>query len=337
MRIKPVLAVAAIVLISVAIGMVVVNSNPGPPPDLRVSLLNDTLFIRWTSQEPSVGTVYYGNGEVSEGVPRELHRVSLPYSSDLEKLRIVERVNGEEVATYCIKMDEVSLSPVRVGLYTDVGAYVGSYRSLEDMLTSMGFKVDELKSFDFSLEKISRYDFLAFPGGRADGMISTLGEDKLLNIREYVAMGGGYIGICAGAYLASNYTVWHGVQYGDSYGYVMDLYSGKAIGPIEEIGDYDTDSPYNPQHPTDVVWYDGRVLNVTYWGGPYFSPVDSSDVLATYEKVDEPAAIKTEFHGGRAVLFGFHPELDTGYSQENSRMIFSLCNQEFLWVAGITS
>jgi putative intracellular protease/amidase len=45
-------------------------------------------------------------------------------------------------------------------------------------------------------------DVILFPGGSSTRQGETLGPDNRRRIQEFVARGGGYVGICAGAYLA---------------------------------------------------------------------------------------------------------------------------------------
>jgi glutamine amidotransferase-like uncharacterized protein len=47
------------------------------------------------------------------------------------------------------------------------------------------------------------YDVLIVPGGTAGLYQKLLGEKGIVSIRDFVANGGGYLGLCAGAYLAS--------------------------------------------------------------------------------------------------------------------------------------
>ncbi len=336
MRVLKILAITAVFILTIfAFYYVVVNSNPvSEPPNLRITKIGDKMFVRWTSNYSTFGSVEINGVYYNETSSRMLHKIVVPYFSK-GHMRIKEYVNGKEYASYCVDLSKVRDLPIYAGIYAGYGADTGSYRMLSNMLAHMGIKTEFLIAENFSKTyDLFKYDLIVFPGGRADHMISGLSRHNIDVIREYVKEGGAYMGVCAGAYFASNYTVWKGVEYGDYAGYVLDLYSGKAVGPIKEIGDYDTGSIYNPQYPTNITWYSGKKFNVTYWGGPYFTPVDKVTVIATYDKVHKPAAIKFSYNGGRVILFGFHPEFDTHYSEENRKSFLNALKPEIMWLAG---
>ncbi len=337
MRWFKILALLIILIISISIlYYLVINLNPKEkPPNFRVTVIGDDMFVRWSSNKSTIGSIEINGREYNESSERMLHKIVVPYTNS-GHMRIVEIKEGKEYASYCVDLSKMKNTSISVGIYAGYGADTGSYRMLSNILVDMGFNTQFLIAKDFnSLYGLFKFDIIIFPGGRADHMISGLTRDQIDTIREYVSEGGSYMGICAGSYFASNYTVWHGVEYGDSAGYVLDLYSGRAVGPIKEIGDYDTGSIYNPQYPTNITWYDGEKFNVTYWGGPYFTPIDDVKVLATYDRVQRAAAIEFQYNSGRVILYGFHPEFDTHYSQENREKFLKAFETEFLWLAGI--
>ena len=338
MNIRKIVVFGIVIILGVALlGYLVTTLNPqGKPPNFRYTIIDDKIFVRWTSNKSTVGVLEINGKEYKEDSPRMLHKLIAPYTNGTKHIIIKERINNKESASYCVDLTQYPISKILAGIYAGYGADTGSYRKMSVLLADFGVDTQFLIPKDLdSLYDLFKLDFIVFPGGRADHMISGLSLDQIENLRKYVAQGGAYIGICAGAYFASNYTVWQGVKYGDEAGYVLDLYYGEAVGPIKEIGDYDTGLIYNPQYPTNVTWYDGEIFNVTYWGGPYFTPVDNVIVIAEYEKVNKPAAIKFYYDSGRVLLFGFHPEFDTHYSQENRMQFLKMLEIEILWVAGV--
>ncbi len=313
----------------------VISSNPiSKPPNFRVTIMGDKMFVRWSSNESTMGSIEINGVMYNESSEKMLHKLVVPYMKE-RHMRILELKDGEEYSSYCLDLSGVENVSLTAGIYAGYGADTGSYRMLSMLLVDMGFDTQFLIPENFNrLYDLFKFDIILFPGGRADHMISGLSREQIDIIREYVSVGGSYMGVCAGSYFASNYTVWHGVKYGDESGYVLDLYSGNAVGPIKEIGDYDTNTIYNPQYPTNITWYNGEKFNVTYWGGPYFTPVDNVKVLAIYDKVQKPAAIKFQYKNGRVILFGFHPEFDTHYSQENREEFLKVFKAEIFWLAG---
>ena len=313
----------------------VISSNPiSEPPNFRVTIIGNKMFVRWSSNESTIGSIEINGVKYNESSEKMLHKLVVPYMEE-GHMRILEFKDGKEYASYCVDLSDVKNVSLTAGIYAGYGADTGSYRRINELLVNMGFDTQFLIPENFNkLYDLFKFDIIVFPGGRADHMIMGLSREQISTIREYVSQGGSYMGICAGAYFASNYTVWDGVKYGDESGYVLDLYYGEAVGPIKEIGNYDLNTIYNPQYPTNITWYNGEKFNVTYWGGPYFTPVNNVKVLAIYDKIQKPAAIEFNYHSGRAILFGFHPEFDTHYSQENREEFLKVFKVEILWLAG---
>jgi hypothetical protein len=56
----------------------------------------------------------------------------------------------------------------------------------------------------FSYEIIKRYDLVILPGGGSKDMCHALGERGREELRHYIAEGGRYLGVCAGAYAATH-------------------------------------------------------------------------------------------------------------------------------------
>ena len=91
-------------------------------------------------------------------------------------------------------------------------------------------------------------DASCFPGGYAVTYTEYLTPDELdavrNAIRDLISNGGGYTGLCAGAFFAADVVVWPNFK-GDPtrYEYYLYLFMGDAVGPISDIADY-PDDPY---------------------------------------------------------------------------------------------
>src|SRR5262249_17017320 len=57
-------------------------------------------------------------------------------------------------------------------------------------------------------DRLARFDVLIFPGGRAHKQAAALGENARRAVKEFIRSGGGYVGICAGGFLASAQYDW---------------------------------------------------------------------------------------------------------------------------------
>ena len=139
-----------------------------------------------------------------------------------------------------------------------------------------------------------------------------LSSEGVENIRGFVRDGGGYIGICGGAYFAGEKVVWQGTQLPMLS---LNFFPGTVQGPYDEIVPYpdstmclvnivDTTHPVTQSEP-DSAW-------ILYYWGPALLPDANADVdtLGKYDVIDEPAILALEFGSGRVFLIGTHPEIE---------------------------
>jgi dienelactone hydrolase len=129
------------------------------------------------------------------------------------------------------------------------------------------------------------------PGGTSRLASQTMSNELKASIVRLVADGGGYVGFCAGGFLAAQ--TFHGAHQG------LGLFSGRS-----ELYRAIPDAPAS----IAVDWQgESRVL---YWeGGPLFEadPAVDIEVLATYPDGSN-AAVRQSFGRGRVVITGPHPE-----------------------------
>jgi len=160
---------------------------------------------------------------------------------------------------------------------------------------------------------------LIMPGGRDVCYSKKLNGIGNEIIRTYVATGGSYLGICAGAYYGSGHIVF------DQFGPLeiiekreLAFFPGKSLGPILAPYDYKT---YSGARAALIrlnhSFYDqevGKIICVYYNGGGYFFQDTLStaiDVIADYQLQDHsylPAIIKCNYKKGVAVLSAVHFE-----------------------------
>ena len=92
-----------------------------------------------------------------------------------------------------------------VGLYVAGGVSGRGPQHLERLLgEDDGFVVRRIGAADVRDGSLAQFDVAIFPGGSMRGQARALQPTGRDAVRDYVRSGGGYVGICAGAYLASN-------------------------------------------------------------------------------------------------------------------------------------
>ncbi len=158
---------------------------------------------------------------------------------------------------------------------------------------------------------------LIVPGGYTARYVDALGEEGFKRIREFVAEGGGYIGICAGAYIAA--------QRVEVPGHPSGLRIIEIKNEREAGRGLRTIIVARPEHPV-VKGYKGKV-DIWYQNGPMMEAGEGVETLAVYE--EGAAAIVCSTYGqGRVVIFSPHPEgsLEGGVDPEKAETLKLLEN-----------
>jgi glutamine amidotransferase-like uncharacterized protein len=139
--------------------------------------------------------------------------------------------------------------------------------------------------------------------------VDALGEEGFEQIREFVAGGGGYIGICAGAYMAARNVEVPGHPPGlEIIEIINERKAGQGIRTITIA---------QPEHPV-VKGYMGEV-DIWYQNGPMMKAGEGVETLAVYEEGGAAIVCATYGHG-RVIIFSPHPEgsLESGVDPEEA-------------------
>lgn len=207
---------------------------------------------------------------------------------------------------------------VNVAVYVDQGVEQNVNDLFKALAMSPALRVDRVKAADIRKGILDKYDVLIQPGGSGSGQARHLGPAGREHIRDYIAAGGGYIGICAGAYLASA-----------DYDWSLHVLDAKVI-----------DRKHWARGRGDVeigLTKIGRVafqqtkpkLTIHYSQGPLLAPADRDDiedyeVIASYEteiaKNGAPKGVmqgttaiaQGKFGEGQVLCFSPHPEKTQG-------------------------
>jgi len=222
--------------------------------------------------------------------------------------------------------------PIKVGVYSGPGAPQSSVDAVVKVMkpfteaTTVILSGEEIGTLN-----LSAYDVLVFPGGSGSGQSKGIGEAGLKNVREFVGNGGGYVGICAGAYLAcSNFSWGLGIL---NAGTVSSKWRrGQAILDLEMT---EAGKPLLGDVP--------GVFKVRYNNGPILKPWTRTDLPAytpltlfrtEVAKNDTPVGVQVNsaaqaigtFGKGRVFVSSPHPEGTPGLENLIPRGVF--------WAAG---
>jgi glutamine amidotransferase-like uncharacterized protein len=176
--------------------------------------------------------------------------------------------------------------------------YVGN---IEGIIKKLKIPCQRVRSADIVNNKIKDCSLLIVPGGLTEKIISKLSKKGYKNIKRFVRGGGCYIGICAGAYLASE---------------KVELPYGKHMEGLGLFkGECKRESEKRKRGMLKVVnivkkcpiteGFSGKVEG-WYLNGPLIK-AGKGAVLAEYNNGDG-AAVFSEYGKGKVILFSFHPE-----------------------------
>jgi glutamine amidotransferase-like uncharacterized protein len=147
-----------------------------------------------------------------------------------------------------------------------------------------------------------------------------LGEDGRQQVRQFVSQGGGFLGVCAGAYLATNDYTWS-----------LNLIDAKVVdrkhwargtGTVQlELSPSGQDLFKAKSSELEIFYGQGPLLARREWDDPKIPDYESLAIYGSeIAKNGAPngimkgtsAAVRCDYGKGRVFCFSAHPELTEG-------------------------
>lgn len=214
----------------------------------------------------------------------------------------------------------------RVAVYTQP-AVDGSLSEIPPELVAC-LPDGDLKSVDaaaIAAGELAHFDVVIVGGGKAHEQAAELGPSGLQKLREFVHNGGGYVGICAGAFLGSSTFEWSlglvnvesntGTHYVPRFGYQMWL--DRGFGDVEAVlSDQGRRLFANEQSPFPLRFSGGPILRPgrqTHLG-QFVTLAEYTTEVSRFEFQQgtmrgTPAIVAAPYGDGTAVLLSSHAEL----------------------------
>ena len=184
---------------------------------------------------------------------------------------------------------------------------------------------------DIRAGAIDQFNVVAVPGGSGSREAAALGEEGRARIRKFVEDGGGYIGICAGAYLATSEFAWG-----------LRILNARTVSPKWERGHAMVKIELTGQGRRILGNIQGE-FDCKYANGPILCPAHAGslpdyEVLAFFRTevaghgappgimAGSPAIVAGRCGQGRVIVSSPHPEQTPGLEEFIPRAV--------AWVAG---
>lgn len=209
----------------------------------------------------------------------------------------------------------------------DIAVYVGAGTSnSRDVVASSlealeKVRVHQLTSEDVLSGNLQGMEIVLQPGGSGGAQAKGLGTEGREVIKSFVSQGGGYIGICAGAYLATC-----------DYDWSLHILDAKVIDRAHWARGFgDVQIEFSSQG--QAFFQQKSTMATTYYHqGPLLAPANNPSVpdfksLATYKSeiakngapkgimIGTTAIASGEYEKGKVICFSNHPEKSEGVEE----------------------
>lgn len=212
--------------------------------------------------------------------------------------------------------------PIRVAVFRGdgVGPSVENLLAAIENSVSKELTVSRISADEIRAGRLSNVDVLVHPGGSGSKQGKALGEGGRKAVTEFVRGGGGFLGVCAGAYLATN-----------DYSWSLGLIDAKVVDRLHWARG--TGSVTIKLSPTGSAFFGhaGDRMEIYYGQGPLLGrrewddeEVPNYQSLAIYHseiaKNGAPrgvmkgtsAIVRARYGTGRVFCFSPHPEKTEG-------------------------
>lgn len=204
----------------------------------------------------------------------------------------------------------------KAAVFRDSGASdTCALASLQILNNASGFDASFISAAEIQEGALKNFDVVLFPGGTGSGESKALGDKGWKELRKFLDNGGGFVGTCAGAYLAL-------VNLSRETGRLIDaeLQEGEW-----ERGEAVLEIELTEEGRAVLADFEGTV-DVAYQNGPVFHPANYEElkpysVLAYFRteiaendapkgvQVNSPAIAYGAYGKGRVIICSPHPEL----------------------------
>lgn len=217
-----------------------------------------------------------------------------------------------------------------VALYDDEGASENGVRNMTRLIDAdSDMTLVHLGAADVRPEVLSQFDVVVFGGGSGSREAATIGTEGAEAVQSFVNGGGGYVGVCAGAYLCSAHYSWSlklidthvftGKREVEGQGARSMWYRGKSSTQTMQLTDAGRKLFKDIPEHVDVRYQNGPIVSPQNFSGlPAYTPLAyfrSEQVRYPPQEgtmIDTPAIVSGDYGEGRVISISPHPEATEG-------------------------
>lgn len=230
----------------------------------------------------------------------------------------IEPTASSQTDSLTSSLADIDMSEVKVAVYncSDKVHAAASRIALVNMYEWMGATVDLLDATYIKNYGLEGYDIIAMPGDDPRGIGMELGTNGTKNVRDFVANGGSYFGVCGGAMFAC----YKGIFSGSDYYWTLLLFNGQVRGPIAGVeGMTMTTLSINTSCNSVDLSESPETLEVFYYGGGHYTPNEGQEMTSIAQYHSGLAAMITfQYENGCVCLSGVHPEWEENSNRDGT-------------------
>lgn len=206
----------------------------------------------------------------------------------------------------------------KIALYDDAGSGGAGIPSVQRILDSE-VKLDTVTADQIRAGGLAGYDAVIFTGGSGSKQSESLQPAGIDEVRKFVENGGGYMGICAGAYLAC-----------DGFSWSAHMLNAKTVSQKWRRGKGNVEMELTEegkkilgefQEPLLIKYNNGPIIKVAGNDLPDFVPLAyfrtemAENGTPAGVMVNSPAIVASTFGKGRIITISPHPEQTDGLAE----------------------
>ncbi len=298
---------------------------------------------------------YPVNGSVARAAYERLGAVSMILETTKKDQPISKRTRQHRIMVHTLLMHlgmvnkeavHVFVPPktegLKIAVYDAGGVGVSGPRNLDNVFAYKKVILRRVGAVDIKAGILNQFDLVIFPGGSGSKQAAALEVEGREVVKKFINQGGGYVGICAGAYLAaSNYQWSLGISNHRTFCESIDLpgigrksmwYRGASAPVKMELTEEGRRILGNVKGVFDVRYHNGPIMSDMGKEGvePFRSLATFRSEVSRYKPqegtmVNTPAIIVGEFGKGRVLCISPHPE--------STAELYGLVRNAVLWVA----